>query len=301
MTSAVQIADVYFKAGGRSILEEVSLTIGRGEITGILGPNGAGKSTLLGLILGLKSPTSGTVTLLEHAEPAGSRSLKHRIGAVLQETSLYDELTPQENLNFAASLYGIPNPKERISEILDLIGLAGRRNDQTSTLSGGMRRRLTIGRALLHAPDLLVIDEPTLGVDVEARHAIWSHLRLLRSQGTTVIVSTNYLDEALALCDAVAVLRSGRLLLVEPPQALVARTGSCLEVEFIPENEDRIMNALYGRPDVLRMEATSTGLSIFLDPKASPDTIVRVLLDAATLKAFRVRAADLAEIFKAVG
>jgi len=296
---AVGLDNVSYRVGNRQILETISLAIPEGRITGILGLNGAGKSTLLSLILGLKSPTSGNVTVLGHR--AGSRTVKQRVGAVLQEVALYEELSPKENLNFAASLYGIANAGIRIAQVLDLIGLADRRDDAASILSGGMRRRLTIGRALLHEPDILVIDEPTLGVDAEARHDIWSHLRLLRSQGTTVIVSTNYLDEALALCDTAAVLRGGRLLLVEAPQDLVARAGSCLEIEYDEWDKARIQAALASRSDVLRTEASSTGTTIFLEGRASADTVLRQLLDTATLKAFRVRAPDLAEVFKAIG
>lgn len=296
---AAELAKVSYKVGNRQILETISLTIPRGRITGILGLNGAGKSTLLGLILGLKAPTSGIVTVLGHR--AGSRAIKQHIGAVLQDIALYDELSPEENLNFAASLYGIANAGSRIRQVLDLIGLTDRRTDATSTLSGGMRRRLTIGRALLHEPDILVIDEPTLGVDAEARHDIWAHLRLLRSQGTTVIVSTNYFDEALALCDTAAVLRSGRLLLVETPQELVARAGSCLEIEYDEANNALLQAALARRPEVLRSEASTTGITIFLEGHASADIVLRALLETATLKAFRVRAPDLAEVFKAIG
>jgi ABC-2 type transport system ATP-binding protein len=160
---------------------------------------------------------------------------------------------------------------------------------------------VAIARALLHQPELLVIDEPTLGVDVDARHAIWSHLRLLRSVGTTILVATNYLDEALALCDLAAVLRQGKLLAYETPQALVGRAGSCLDVECPAAAAARIVPALTGVESILRIDPTPSGLSIFIrGENAAPEDILRLILPAASIKGFRVRAADLAEVFKAL-
>jgi ABC-type multidrug transport system ATPase subunit len=227
--------------------------------------------------------------------------LRRRIGVVLQETALYDELTTAENLQFAASLYNIHHPQTRIGEVLDLLGLTERADDIVGTLSGGLRRRVAVARALLHQPELLIIDEPTLGVDVDARHAIWSHLRMLRSGGTTILAATNYLDEALALCDLTAVLRQGKLLAYETPQALVARAGSCLDVECLASAAEEIILALAGIDSILRIDSTPSGLSIFIHGgNTAPDDILRLILPAAPISGFRMRAADLAEVFKAL-
>lgn len=297
---AVRFDQVTCQVGKRKILDQVNLTMRRGEITGVLGPNGAGKTTLLTSIAGLRHPSSGSITVFTEKLPGHSRKLRQRIGVVFQETALYDELTTFENLRFAASLYNVQNPKKRIAEVLELLSLTDRANEQVRKLSGGLQRRVAIARALLHAPDLLIIDEPTLGVDVEARHVIWSHLRVLKSTGTTIIVATNYLDEALALCDTVAVLRTGKLLTCEPPDALVARAGSCLDIECTQTAGEAITSALSEAEHILRINQTPSGLSIFLDGDAVPDDVMRTVLQATTINGFRLRGADLAEVFRAL-
>lgn len=298
--TAVRFDDVTCQIGQRKILDHINLSIKRGAITGILGPNGAGKTTLLSSMIGLRQPSSGHITVFDEKLPARGNKLRQRIGVVFQETALYDELTAFENLRFATSLYNVPKPKRRIAEVLELLSLAERANDRVGKLSGGQRRRVAIARALLHAPDLLIIDEPTLGVDVETRHAIWSHLRFLKSTGTTIVVSTNYLDEALALCDTVAVLRSGKLLINEAPQALVARAGSCLDIECTTAAGEAITQALAETDDILRTNQTSTGLSIFLKGNTVPDDVMRQVLQTAAITGFRLRSADLAEVFRAL-
>ena len=288
------------RRGNRPVLDHVFLGIRQGEITGLLGPNGAGKTTLLSVIMGLLPVSSGTLTVLGEQEPARRQALRGRIGIVLQETALYDELTTRENLQFAAALYDVPKADTRIEEVLELLGLSGRAGDRTGQLSGGLRRRVTIARALLPSPELLIVDEPTLGVDVEARHTIWSHLRLLRSGGTTVIVSTNYLDEALALCDRAAVLRGGRILVTEPPEALVARAGTCLDIACRQEDQEAIAAALADTDSVYRITATPSGVSVFLEGSAVPEPVLRQVMATAPITGFRLRGADMAEVFHAL-
>jgi ABC-2 type transport system ATP-binding protein len=295
--TAIRIEQVACRIGKRLVLDDIDLDIPSGEITGILGPNGAGKSTLLNIIIGLRKPSAGRVTVLGHESSHRNAEVSKRIGVVLQESALYDELTAHENLSFTASLYGIANPKERISQVLALLDMSERENERVGRLSGGQRRRITIARALLHSPDLLVIDEPTLGVDVEARHTIWSHLRVLRSLGVTVVASTNYLDEAVALCDTVAVLRAGRLIVTDTPLALVKREGSCLDIECDLEVIPVLEPALAGLDGVLRTRPTPTGLSVFLRGDSLPEPVVRAALAAASLRGFKLREADLLEVF----
>ena len=293
LSAVVYLKQVTCQIGKRKVLDEISLTMKQGTVTGVLGPNGAGKTTLLSLILGLRSPSSGTVTVFHEKLSRQSSSLRRRMGVVFQETALYDELTTFENLQFAASLYQVPRPQRRIEEVLELLALSDRARDRVGTLSGGLQRRVAIARALLHAPDLLVIDEPTLGVDVEARHAIWSHLRFLKSTGTSIVVSTNYLDEALALCDTVAVLRAGKLLTYETPQALVERAGSCLDVTCDPAGGQALAQELSGIDGILRVQQTPAGLTLFLAG-------MRTILPITTINGFRLRGADLAEVFRAL-
>jgi len=297
----VRLDAVTCRAGGRVLLDDVTLAVDRGRVTGVLGPNGAGKSTLLSVVTGLRRPGDGTASVLGVRLPARGASLRRRIGVVLQETALYEELTTLENLRFTAALYGVPNPRLRIDAVLELVGLSSRADDVVGTLSGGMRRRVAIARALLHDPELLVIDEPTLGVDVDARHAIWSHIRVLRATGTTVMVATNYLDEAEALCDVVAVLRDGRLVAYETPAQLVARAGRCIDIECAPHAIALVGRAVSGVDGVLRVDATPSGAAVFLHGDTPADDVVRRVLRDAPVGGFRVRAADLAEVFRALG
>jgi ABC-2 type transport system ATP-binding protein len=299
-SAAVYFKQVTYQIGKRKILDQINLTMKQGDITGVLGPNGAGKTTLLSSILGLRRPSAGTIFVFQQMLPGHSSELRRRIGVVFQETALYDELTTFENLRFAASLYQVPHAESRIGEVLELLSLSERAHDFVRTLSGGLQRRVAIARALLHAPDLLVIDEPTLGVDVEARHAIWSHLRFLKSTGTSIVVATNYLDEALALCDMVAVLRDGKLLAYETPEKLVARAGSCLDIECSASGREAVTQALSGIDGILRVHQTPAGVSIFLAGNTVPDEVVRAVLPMATINGFRIRGADLAEVFRAL-
>lgn len=302
LESTVHFRDVTCRIGQQTILNGIDLDLRSGEITGVLGPNGAGKTTLLSVIIGLRAVSTGTITVLGQRLTKGRRNhnLYRRIGVVLQETALYDELTTFENLKFAASLFGLQHPGQRITDVLNLLDLVDRARQPVNELSGGLRRRVAIARALLHSPDLLVIDEPTLGVDVEARHTIWSHLRVLRASGTTVVVSTNYLDEAVALCDTVVVLRAGKVLVSDTPQALVARAGSCLDIECSADAVQALEQALIGANGVLRTHPTATGLSVFLQGGAVSDPVIRTALQATSIHGFRLRAADLAEVFQAL-
>jgi ABC-type multidrug transport system ATPase subunit len=297
---AIEFKSVFCKIGSKNVLDNVNLAINKGEITGILGPNGAGKTTLLSLMTGLRKHTSGDVTVLDEKLPVRGGRLRQRIGVVLQETALYEELTTFENLRFSASLYNVKDVNGRIKEVLELLMLSERSHQIVRTLSGGLRRRVAIARALLHDPELLIIDEPTLGVDVEARHAIWSHMRVLKSRGRTVIVATNYLDEAQALCDQVAVLRAGKLLTFETPVALLSRTGICLDVTCEDEAGKLITNAVSAVKGVLRVDKMETGLTIFLQGEQMSKEIISLSLQTAQIEGIRMRAPDLLEVFKSL-
>jgi ABC-2 type transport system ATP-binding protein len=233
--------------------------------------------------------------------PDNSANLRRKIGVVLQETALYDELTTFENLEFAASLYNVPEPRKRIEEVLELLMLSSRSKQFVRTLSGGMRRRVAIARALVHDPELLIIDEPTLGVDVEARHAIWEHLRMLKAKGRTTLVSTNYLDEAQALCDKVAVFREGKLLSCETPESLIARAGHCLDVECRDDESQSISETLGKNIEgILRVDKIPGGLTVVLNRQAVSKDIMNVILKNSEASGFRLRAPDLVEVFKSL-
>jgi ABC-2 type transport system ATP-binding protein len=299
-SAAVEAIGVTRSFGGVRAIDGLSLHVSAGSVMGIVGPNGAGKTTLIDMICGLIRPSSGTVRVLGEDVATAGASLRARIGILPQETALYEEVTARQNLNFAASLYGVRHPETRIAEVLELAGLSSRANDVVRGFSGGMKRRLAIARALLHNPPLLILDEPTVGVDVEARHQIWAHVRSLRASGRTVVLTTNYLDEAEALCDRVAILRAGKLVAEDTPAALTARTGRCLELECREQSAMPIREVLRDHQGVLRVEAADFGLRAYLAADVNPEDIVHELRRNCSFDGFRTRSPDLAEVFRSL-
>jgi ABC-2 type transport system ATP-binding protein len=267
----------------------------------VLGPNGAGKTTLIELVAGLARPSEGTIRW--HGEAVASpfpREVRRRIGVVTQQTALYDELTVRQNLRFAADLFGVARRDQRIAEVLELVGLANRIKDRAGSLSGGMQRRLALGRALLHDPDLLILDEPTLGVDVEARHALWGHVRWLRRSGKTVLISTNHLDEAEALCDRIVVLRDGRRVTEGDPAELLARTGRLVEIDCAAGGVAAVRQLVDALPEIGRIDETEVGLTVHVAHGLSPDAITSAALASELVQSVRVRPPDMLEVFQAL-
>jgi ABC-2 type transport system ATP-binding protein len=211
-------------------VSQLNLEVARGQVFGLLGPNGSGKTTTINMISGLIPPTSGTVTILGMKVGARRtrRAVRELLGVVPQETALYNELTAQANMAFHADLYRIPrhDKAERIAALLRLVSLADRAGSRVATFSGGMKRRLAIARALLHDPEVIILDEPTLGVDVQARAAIWGYISDLRDQGKTILLTTNQLEEAQELCDELAIIDHGQLVAAGTPETLRRSYGA---------------------------------------------------------------------------
>ncbi len=212
-------------AGGFKALESVDLTIAKGEIFALLGPNGAGKTTLIGAVCGMVRPTSGTIRAFGNDLAHNWRSARARIGLVPQELSTDMFETVRRAVTFSRGLFGCPNDPARIEEILRSLSLWDKRDAQIRMLSGGMKRRVLIAKALAHDPELLFLDEPTAGVDVELRRDMWRQIDKLRDQGVTVILTTHYIEEAEEMADRVGVIRDGKLLMVDDKDAMMARLG----------------------------------------------------------------------------
>lgn len=208
-------------------LDSLNLEIERGQVFGLLGPNGSGKTTSVNLLCGLLRPTSGTVLCEGIDVRQDVTAVRTHLGVVPQETALYNDLTAEENLTFHARVYGVPKSQRaaRINELLDLVGLVERRRDRVATYSGGMQRRLALARALLTRPSVVVLDEPTLGVDVQSRAALWERVRTIADDGGTVLLTTNYMEEAQALADNLAILYRGHLVATGTPDALREELG----------------------------------------------------------------------------
>jgi ABC-2 type transport system ATP-binding protein len=210
-------------AGGKRALNEVSFDVPRGQIFGLLGPNGAGKSTLINILAGLVVKTSGSVGIWGFDIDEHPRNAKRSIGVVPQEIIFDPFFTPRETLEIQAGLYGVP-PEDRISDrLLAAMHLTDKAHAYSRTLSGGMKRRLLVAKAMVHSPPILVLDEPTAGVDVELRRQLWEYVRELHATGVTIVLTTHYLEEAEQLCDRIAIIHHGRVIANEPTRQLVAR------------------------------------------------------------------------------
>jgi len=204
-------------------LDAVDLAIPRGSIFGLLGPNGAGKSTLINILAGLVLKTGGTVAIWGIDIDANPRQARAAIGVVAQELNIDAFFTPRELLDLQAGLYGVPKSERRTDEILASLTLSAQADAYSRTLSGGMKRRLMIGKAMVHAPPVLVLDEPTAGVDVELRRQLWDLVRSLNAAGTTILLTTHYLEEAETLCDRIAIIDRGSVVACDTTAALVGR------------------------------------------------------------------------------
>ncbi len=211
------------KSPAKTALDGVDLTVPDGAIFGLLGPNGAGKSTLINILAGLVIKTAGRVQIWGFDQDVNPRQSRAAIGVMPQELNIDPFFTPAEALEVQAGLYGVPKSQRRTAEILDLIGLADKADAYARTLSGGMRRRLLLGKALVHAPQVLVLDEPTAGVDIELRQMLWANVRKLNEQGMTIILTTHYLEEAEEMCDEIAIIDHGRVVARDATTALLGR------------------------------------------------------------------------------
>jgi ABC-2 type transport system ATP-binding protein len=226
---AISIRDLRVRRGGKVILDDLTLTVPAGSVTGLLGPSGSGKSTLIRAIVGVQIVEAGSVTVL--GQDAGSHPLRSRIGYVTQAPSVYGDLTVRENLRYFAKVLGAPS--SRVNDVLATVDLESRAGQLTASLSGGQRMRVSLATALLNEPDLLVLDEPTVGLDPVLRRDLWETFIGLARRGTTLLVSSHVMDEA-ARCDELLLLRDGGLLAAMSPDDLRAHTGERdLEAAFL--------------------------------------------------------------------
>jgi ABC-2 type transport system ATP-binding protein len=298
-TPAIEIVDLCKSFGLFKAVDHLSLTVQQGEIFGLLGPNGSGKTTTINMISGLTVPTSGQVRVLGQDVRHNARKVRQILGAVPQETALYEELTAWANMDFHADIFGIPHKekKERITKVLELVQLIDRKDSRVGTFSGGMKRRLALGRALLHDPQLVYLDEPTLGVDVQARRVIWDYVLSLRDQGKTVLITTNYLEEAQALCERLAIIDHGKLMAVDTPEHLKQTYGgSVIQLETAqPVESLSVIRALQGVREV-KQEGTHLMITIQGVTNIVPQ-VINIVLQEGELREITVREPNLEEIF----
>jgi ABC-2 type transport system ATP-binding protein len=278
-------------AGGKLALDDVSLDVPRGQIFGLLGPNGAGKSTLINILAGLVVKSSGKAVIWGFDIDQHPRNAKRSIGIVPQEILFDPFFTPREALEIQAGLYGVPAAQRKTMELLGAMHLTDKADAYARTLSGGMKRRLLVAKAMVHSPPILVLDEPTAGVDIELRQQLWAYVRMLNEQGVTVVLTTHYLEEAEELCDRIAIIHHGRVVANEPTRQLIAKaqdksvivtfdsdiarvpTNACFE--NISLVDERTLEIIYRRDKVNAGEVlaalTADGLNIVDVRTRDPD------------------------------
>ena len=233
----IQIEGLVKQFGDRTAVDQLNLTIAAGETFGLLGPNGAGKTTTIRILTMLTRPTAGTVKINGLDIRLGEQQIKSFIGVVSQHTNLDMDLTARQNLELHGRLHHMKadDRKRRIEELLDFVELAERSDDLVGKFSGGMKRRLMIARAMLHRPEVLFLDEPTIGLDPQVRHKLWGLIRRLNGEGMTVLLTTHYIEEAESLCRRVAILDKGRLIALDAPSELRYRLGE-YAVEWLADD-----------------------------------------------------------------
>jgi ABC-2 type transport system ATP-binding protein len=225
MSNSIRVENVSKQFGNKAVLQDISLQVPKAEIFGLLGPSGSGKTTLVRMIAGIDDPSQGEVYVLEQRMP--KLEMMSKIGYMAQSDALYNELTALENLEFFASLFGLSGSKrkQRIYEVMELVNLTEHLKKQISSYSGGMKRRLSLAISLLHEPGILILDEPTVGIDPVLRRTIWKELEQLSARGTTILVTTHVMDEA-DKCHRLGMIRDGKLTAVGTPAELKQATSS---------------------------------------------------------------------------
>jgi ABC-2 type transport system ATP-binding protein len=224
METVIDVRHLTKRFGGRTVVDDVSMRVNRGEIVGFLGPNGSGKTTTIRMMCGLLRLDAGEGEVLGHDLRTESRAIKERVGYMTQRFSLYEDLTIEENLDLVAGLYRLPDARARVAATLDSLGLTSRRRQLSGSLSGGWKQRLALAACIMHEPQLLLLDEPTAGVDPKARREFWDEIHALAAGGMTVLVSTHYMDEA-ERCHRISYIAYGRLIAEGTVTEVVARSG----------------------------------------------------------------------------
>lgn len=278
MSAIVSVQNVHKQYdGGHKALSGVNLDINKGEILALLGPNGAGKTTLISAICGLTKPSSGQIFVDNFDVERDFRKARYLIGLVPQEIALEPFETVMNTVSFSRGLFGHPPNTEKIHNILKQLSLYEKRNDRVMTLSGGMKRRVLIAKALSHEPKVLFLDEPTAGVDVELRKDMWDVVERLRESGTTIILTTHYIEEAEAIADRIGVINNGQILLVEDKDTLMQQMGKKQLHIALQDAIENIPEALSAHP--LKLSDDGLSLSYEYDVNASRTGIASLISD----------------------
>jgi len=302
MADAVVARDLTRRFGDFVAVDRVSFSVATGEIFGFLGPNGAGKTTTIKMLTGLLAPSAGEAVVAGHDVRAGRYAVRERIGYMSQLFSLYGDLTVEENIRLFGSLYGLSGTRlaERRAWVLDMADLRGRERDRTQDLPLGWKQRLALGCAVLHEPPILFLDEPTSGVDPASRRRFWDLIDLLAERGTTVLVSTHYMEEA-EFCHRLALMNRGRLIALDHPAALRRGLGQPV-LELVTDDPPRAVEALRDAPGVLEVGMYGRAVHVTAEDAKAAAAALPGVLEAAGRRLERLRPIEpsLEDVFVAL-
>jgi len=278
----VEIRDLSKTFNGRKAVDRLNLTIEEGELFGLLGPNGAGKSTTMAMLSTVLQPTDGTAIVSGHDIRKRPKEVREIIGVVTQDVGLYDDLTAAENLAYFGKLHGVEGGKlrKRVNKILDIVQLKDRTKSRVKTFSGGMKHRLNLAVGLIHKPEILFLDEPTAGLDPAARLSVWELIKGFQAEGTTILLTTHYMEEADYLCDRVAIMDQGKIVALGTPAELKRSIGKLEVIEVKARAPKKLVAKLRKIRKVEKAEITSEGLRV-LTPAADAvlSQVVKSLAD----------------------
>jgi ABC-2 type transport system ATP-binding protein len=283
-------------------VDGLSFTVPRGELFGLLGPNGAGKTTTINMLSTLLRPTSGRAEIGGHDVSKNRDAVRRRIGVVFQETALDGKLTGRENLEFHAMMYGLPREerKQRIAEVLELVGLTDKAKTLVEKYSGGMKRRLEIGRGLIQHPEVLFLDEPTLGLDTQTRRHIWEYVKLLnRQKSVTIVLTTHYMEEADFLCDRIAIMDQGRFVALDAPARLKDVLGGDVVSLEIKGQESRLDETFRALPWVKKYARCGSEVNLTLEKgeRRIAEIVTLAQQCGAAVECVRLREPSLEDVF----
>lgn len=295
MSYAIEVKNLKKSFGNLQAVQDATFKADSGEVLSLLGPNGAGKSTTISMLSGLLAPTGGDASIMGHSVVSEPESAKKSLGVVPQDIALYPDLSARENLIFWGKMYDLRGAilKQRVDEVLEIIGLVDRQKDHVDKFSGGMKRRVNIGAALLHKPDVIIMDEPTVGIDPQSRRHILDNVKELNRQGMTVLYTTHYMEEAAELSDHIAIMDKGRIIAYGTHDELIKLVGRETRIDITINAEGgRVLEAWRSTEGVARIDALDGTLTALVDDS---NRVLPRLFDAASKVGVRIMSVDIQE------
>jgi len=293
--NAIEVRNLKKSFGDFQAVQDASFNAESGEVLSLLGPNGAGKSTTISMLSGLLAPTAGDASVMGHSVTKEPAAAKASLGVVPQDIALYPDLSARENLVFWGKMYGLRGAvlKSRVDEVLEVIGLADRQKDHVGKFSGGMKRRVNIGAALLHKPDVIIMDEPTVGIDPQSRRHILDNVKELNQQGMTVLYTTHYMEEAAELSNHIAIMDKGKVIAYGTHDDLIKMVGEQTRIDVTLNAEaEKILDAWRATEGVSKIDALDGKVTALVDDS---NRVLPRLFDAASKHGVRITSIDIQE------